>query len=80
MVNRKQSNVAVTHLDQRVALSYCHAISACLDSVYEALEARGVGGLLGGWGAGFKGEVLCQACSADMSIILFQFTIHNLHK
>ena len=70
----------MTDLDQRVALGYCHAISARLNSIYQALEAGGVGGLLGGWGACLKGEVLCQACSADMSIVLFQFTIYNLHR
>lgn len=80
MVNCKQSHVPTTDLDQRVALGYCHAISARLDSVYKALQAGGVGGLLGSGGAGFKGEVLCQACSADMSIILFQFAIYNLHR
>ena len=80
MVNCNQRNVAVTDLDQRVALGYCHAISAGLNGVYQALEARGVGGLLCSWGACFKGEVLCQACSADMSIILFQFAIYNLHR
>ncbi len=71
---------SVTDLDQRVALGYRHAIFACLNGVYEALEAGGVGGLLGSGGASFKGEVLCQACSADVSIILFQFAIYNLHK
>ncbi len=71
---------STTDLDQRVALSYCHAIFARLNGVYQALKAGGVGSLLGGWGAGFKGEVLCQACSADMSVILFQFAIYNLHK
>ncbi len=70
----------MSDLDQRVALSYCHAVFARLNGVYQALEAGGVGGLLGGWGACFKGEVLCEACSADMSIVLFQFTIYNLHR
>ena len=70
----------MTDLDQRVVLGYCHAIFACFNGVYKALEAGGMGGLLGSGGAGFKGEVLCQACSADMSIVLFQFAIYNLHE
>lgn len=67
-------------LDQRVALSNCHACFARLDGVYQALEAGGVGSLLCSWGACLKGEVLCEACSADVSIVLFQLAIYNLHS
>lgn len=51
------------HLDKGVALCKGHAILLSCNSFYEALQARGVGSLLGGWWARLKGEVLCQAGS-----------------
>ena len=66
------------HLDEGVALCHSHSIPASYHSIHQTLQARGVGGLVRGWGAGLKGEILREASPAHMHVIFFQLTIDYL--
>lgn len=72
--------MGLSDLNEGVALCHRHGVFACQHSIYQALQTRRVGGLLGGRRAGLKWEVLSEAGSADMDIVFLQLAIHNLQQ
>lgn len=77
---RLQAFMHEVHLYQRVALCNGHAVFAVSNGGNEALQARGVGRLVGGGGAGLKREVLSQAGSVHIDCVLLELPINHLDK